>query len=373
MTPVELRKLIDDSYEMPYGAAQIATAERLINEADALGHAQLRFHARAAATQAFYFGGEPEKAIVTFAWCVNELDSNPRAQPAWHDETVRWQFKYIVTAMKHLPELSLDRIEAVLADMERRYRLGGHSLRAVAMARFEIADQIGDRPAAEDLLRRAAMEPPDENSDDTVWMATFQAAHLGDHGRDEEAIGLVGPALAGVTADDVENSPTQPEALLTMVMLPYLRCGAVNEARNAHLRGYGRLRRERDYLDYFGRHLEFCALTGNEARGLEITQTHLGWLDRSPSPWHSMEFSSGAALVLRWLSETGRGRLTVRRIKGDRAEEIPVTALYDELAGLAVELARRFDGRNRTAWQSERIARRLNATPCLDQLPLTGS
>jgi tetratricopeptide (TPR) repeat protein len=122
-------------------------------------------------------------------------------------------------------------------------------------------------------------------------------------------------------------------------------------------------------------HLVFCALTGNDARGLEIVQRHLDWLDRPPSPYAAMEFASAAGLVLRRLTAAGHGDLTVHRrpTGGDDATELRVADLAETLAGTATELAARFDARNGGSHQGDRIARRLVAEPIVEHLPLSAT
>ena len=74
----------------------------------------------------------------------------------------------------------------------------------------------------------------------------------------------------------------QPQGILTTLLLPYLRTGRLEQARDAHRRAYRLHRPNLADLGDIADHIEFCALTGNEARGLEILERHLGWLDRAP-------------------------------------------------------------------------------------------
>src|SRR6266508_2226455 len=148
-TPEEVRQLIYQCENAPYGAGQIALAEEAIRHADALNDGSLRFDARMAGTQAYHMGGEPAKAFVTFSWCLAEYDRDPGERTPWDDELLRWQFKWIVSSLAKFPELPLERAYAVVDDMERRYRLGGHSLHAVYTLRWRVARHVGDEAAAD--------------------------------------------------------------------------------------------------------------------------------------------------------------------------------------------------------------------------------
>jgi tetratricopeptide (TPR) repeat protein len=115
-------------------------------------------------------------------------------------------------------------------------------------------------------------------------------------------------------------------------------------------------------------HIEFCARTGNEHRGLEIVQRHIDWLDRAPSPAAERDFAAAAGLLLRRITELGHGDSVIRRSGRPDATAAEVAK---ELHERATELGRRFDERNGTDRQSRRVADRLNAEPYATRLVLS--
>ncbi|HEX6967786.1 MAG TPA: tetratricopeptide repeat protein [Micromonosporaceae bacterium] len=367
-TVEDVWRLFNQASEMPFGPGQIAAVEQVIRHADATGDPHLAFAARMLGTHAYVYGGEPAKSFVTFSWCLADFDRNPAPHHQRYAHTLLWHFKYMVTALLKFPEVPLDRTYAVLDDMERRYRDTGHSLHAVYSYRHRVARHLGAKDEAEEWFRRWTAAPRDELSDCAGCDPTAQAYYLSWLGRDEEAVALAEPVLAGQL-----TCTEQPQAILTTLLVPYLRTGRRDAARDAHLRAYRRHRSNLADLGDIAEHIEFCVLTGNEARGLEILERHLDWLDRAPSPAAAMDFAAAGAAVLRRLVETGHGELTVhRRAYGDRAAaDVPIGTLAAELTALATETAARFDARNGTSAQSERIAQRLAAEPIGEHLPLS--
>ncbi|MBO4204545.1 hypothetical protein GSF22_00745 [Micromonospora echinofusca] len=355
---------------MPYGPGQVAAVEQLVRRADAEGDAHLAFAARMLATTAYVYGGEPAKSFVSFSWCLADFDRAPQPYHARHAGNLLWHFKYMINALLDFPEVPLDRTYAVLDDMERRYRDGGHSLQTVYKHRHRVARHLGADEEAAEWYRRWVTTPRDDLSDCAGCDPSAQAGYLAATGQDEAAVALAEPVLAGRL-----SCTEQPQGILTALLLPYLRTGRRDAARDAHRQAYRRIRGNLADLGQIGEHLEFCALTGNEARGLEIVERHLEWLDRAPSPGAALEFSGAAALVLRRLDAAGHGDLTVhRRAHADRpAADVPVGALAVELADLATGLAARFDERNGTDTQSRRLAARLTAEPVGAHLPLSAS
>jgi cellulose synthase operon protein C len=373
VTPDDVRHLIGQGWDMPDGPGQIAAAEEAVRHADALGDRVLAFDARMLATSAYHRGGEPAKSFVTFSWCLSDYDADPVGEhdgvrTAENDRLLRWFFKYVVSSLPKFPEIPLERTRAVLEDMERRYRAGGHSLHAVYNLRWLLARHVGDLSGADGWYARWCAAPRDENSDCAGCDPTEKVMHLSDRGRDAEAVALAEPVLAGhLTCSE------QPQSMLTELLMPYLRTGRLEQARDAHRRAYRAQRGNIANMVDVSSHLVFCALTGNEARGLEMVQRHLDWLDRAPSPYAEMEFTGAAALVLRRLTDTGHGGLKVhRRAAGDReAADVAVADLAGELGARAMELAARFDARNGGTHQGDRIARRLEAEPIVELLPLS--
>ncbi|MGS2619382.1 hypothetical protein ACVCAH_33425 [Micromonospora sp. LZ34] len=351
---------------MPYGAGQIAVIEQLLRRVDAADDRQLAFVARMQATTAYTYGGESAKSFVTFSWCLSEFERDPQPYHARYARQLLWHFKYMVNGMLKFPEVPLDRTYAVLDDMERRYRASGHSLQAVHKHRFRVADHVGDADAAVHWYRLWQTTPRDDLSDCAGCDPTTQVQYLADTGRHTEAVALAEPVLAGrLTCTE------QPQAILTALLVPYLQAGRHEEARTAHRAAYRRLRGNLADLWDIGDHIEFCTLTGNEARALELVERHLDWLDRAPSPAAAMHFAAAASAALRQVD----GELTVyRRAAGDRpAADVPAARLAVELAETATALAARFDARNGTSHQSEMVAGRLAVRPTGEHLPLSAS
>ena len=341
--------MLDQAREMPYGAAQIALLEQAIAHADAQRLTDEAFEARILATTGYIYGGEPARSFVTFSWCLTEFDQDPVRYGRWTHHLL-WSFKAMVNAMTKFPEIPLARTADVLDDMERRWRAGGHRPHAVYMQRHLVARHVGDVDAAQDWFDRWSTAPRDDLSDCDGCDPTGKVYWLARRGQDEEAIALAEPVLAGRL-----SCTEQPHSIHTALLLPYLRTGRTDAARDAHRRAYRTHRTRLADLADIAEHVRFCALTGNDALGLEIVERHLDWLDRSPTPWATMTFAASAALVLRRLDAAGHRGLTV----GGR----PAGAVAEDLATRALDLAARFDARNGTGEHTGQTRETLATTP----------
>ncbi|MEV0455583.1 hypothetical protein [Catellatospora methionotrophica] len=357
--PDRIRALIEQCWDASRGAGQVALAEEAIAQADALGDEQLRFHARMAATEAYQRAGRPTEGFVTFSWCLARFDSYPERYGD-QEYLLLWHYKYVINSATRFPDVPLARTFAVLDDMQRRYEEGGHSLQPVHKHRWLVAYHLGDRVAADLHYERWLAAVRDGNSDCVGCDPTDQVRHLAERGCDAEAIELTGPVLAGEL-----TCVEQPHEILTALLLPYLRTGRFDEARRAHHQAYRAIRADRGKLGTIAEHVYFLAVSGNAARGLELVERHLPWLPEAASPMVELEFAAASALVLRRLSAAGQGAQPVRGADQSIAE------LAEQLARRAVALAERFDLRNGTSAQSDRVAVMLTAEPLAEQLPLS--
>ena len=144
---------------MPYGAAQIALVEQVIAHADAPHLTELAFAARMQATTSYVYGGEPAQAFVTFSWCLAEFDRDPAALRQRTSTRCCGTSSTWSPALTRFPEVPLERTYAVLDDMERRWRDGGHSLHAVYAHRHRVARHVGDLDAAEECYAKWCATP----------------------------------------------------------------------------------------------------------------------------------------------------------------------------------------------------------------------
>ncbi len=359
-TEDELWGLLQRAEQMPYGPGQVALVEQIIDHADAQSMADLAFAARMQATTSHNYAGEPARSVVTFAWCLAEFDRDPERYRR-HEYYLLWHFKYMVHALTRFPDVELDRTNAVLDDMERRWRDTGHSPHAVYANRHFLARHLGDFVAAQHWYLQWCAARRDELSDCVGCDPTAKVYWLSLKGRDEEAIAVATPVLAGrLTCSE------QPQAMLTALLVPYLRTGRLTEARDAHRRAYQLFMPQRANLEDIAEHVAFCARTGNEARAVEIVQRHLSWLDRAPSPWAAMMFAAAAAHALDRAQALSSTELQV-------ASDTSATDLAERLSAQAAEIAAQFDRRNGTDQVGGEVREMLTAAPLVDRLPLASS
>ncbi|MFD6417998.1 hypothetical protein [Streptomyces sp. NPDC060194] len=361
-TPDELLDALRENDERPYGRARTITAEELVDAAEQfVDQPLLLVHALLELQEAYTYGSEPRKSPVVFARLLNLFDE----QPELFDEGLRfnvfWRFKWVSNALRSLPEVPLASLRQWLGEMRDRYEAAGLDLQPYYGQAYQLAAHVGegDTLAYELWAGRARTRLSDCEACEICDRARYHAAA----GDDERALRVWEPVLAGK-----ESCQEEPARSFSYALLPLLRTGRAEQARELHLAGYRTARRRASMAPEVGRHLEFCALTGNEARGLELLAENRSLFEEVESPSAQLAFLTGVEVLLRRVEHLGHGELPAAGYAG---RAWTATGLREEVQRRADDLAARFDARNGTSRQADARRERLERAPLVASLELT--
>ncbi|MFJ9940951.1 tetratricopeptide repeat protein [Streptomyces erythrochromogenes] len=362
LTHEEIVRGLAENREAPNGAARNAHAEALAGAAEAGGDRALFREALDNLINAYLYSSESPKILVPFARLLQEYDKDPAAFSEWETHSLFWQFKWVATAIADSPGIPLTSATGWLEEMERRYRLAGYSQRPVRDAELWLAHATGDDERAERAFRSWLAAERDDMSDCQACELGGQGHYAVLQGNDAEALELWQPVLTGelVCAEE-------PHRVLASSLLPLLRLGRTDEARSNHLRGYRMARGNESLLPSVGKHIEFCALTGNTSRGLEILAEHASHVAPLANLDDRLAFHGGILVLLHRLREQGHGELPAVSYEGTPRT---VSGLYEVLYAGCLDIAGQFDARNGTTRVSDRFLARVVREPLAADLPL---
>ncbi|MEU2929908.1 hypothetical protein ABZ636_33380 [Streptomyces sp. NPDC007251] len=357
----ELYQALQENDRRPYGRPRTVTAEELAEAAEQFAEPRPLVHALLELQEAYTYGSEPRKSPVVFARLLTLFDE----QPDVFDERLRhslfWRFKWVANALRQLPEIPLASLRQWLTEMRDRYEKAGLGLQPYYGQAYQLAAHVGeDTTLAYELWAgRTRTRLSDCEACETCERALYHLAA----GDDERALQTWEPVLAGK-----ESCREEPARSVSYALLPLLRTGHADRARALHLAGYRACRRDPSMSGEVGRHLEFCALTGNEARGLELLAENRTLFDEVDSPLDQLAFLTGVEVLLQRVELLGHGALPAAGYAG---RTWTVAALRAEVRRRADDLAARFDARNGTTAHTDRRRARLERAPLLDALELT--
>ncbi|MFJ3134850.1 hypothetical protein ACIPK5_02925 [Streptomyces sp. NPDC086843] len=360
-TTDELYEALRENDRRPYGRTRTVTAEELAEAAELFGEPVPLIHALLELQEAYTYGSEPRKSPVVFARLLNLFDE----QPEVFDDRLRhqlfWRFKWVANALRCLPEVPLTSLRQWQTEMRDRYEKAGLDLQPYYGQAYQLAAHVGEDTALayELWAGRTRGTLSDCEACETCERALYHLAA----GDDERALRAWEPVLGGE-----ESCQEEPARSVSYALLPLLRAGRTDEARRLHLAGYRGCRRNPSMAGEVGRHLEFCALTGNEARGLELLAENRTLFEEVDSPLAQLDLLTGVEVLLARVEALGHGELPAAGFPG---RSWTVASLRAEVRRRADDLAARFDARNGTTAHTDRRAARLGRAPLLESLELT--
>jgi tetratricopeptide (TPR) repeat protein len=357
-----LREAMAENAERPEGPARNARAEELLAAAEQLNVPLAVIEALGHQVKVYNYSSEKGKMFVPFARLLRLWDERPEDFDEFEAHSLHWVFKWVSSGMLDQPHIPLASIEGWLGEMERRYRLAGYSEGAVRSAEHSVAAHVGDVARAERAYAAWLAAGRDAMSDCHACELHAQGWWQAELGRDEEALELWRPVLEGRY-----TCAHEPHTVLASSLVPLLRLGRRDEARANHLRGFRLVRAMESMRGAYAEHVEFCALTGNEARGLELLAERPAYFTDDGQPQSRLDFLSVVTLLMDRLTGLGLGD---RRVPGPAGREWTARELAAHARAEALALAARFDERNGTTRVGERARARMAQKPLADRLPL---
>ncbi|MDH6516247.1 tetratricopeptide (TPR) repeat protein [Streptomyces sp. SAI-135] len=357
-----LRRAMAENAEEPEGPARNARAEQLLAEAEKLNIPLAVIEALGHQLKVYNYSSEKAKMFVPFARLLRMWDERPEDFDEYETHSLHWVFKWMTTGMLDQPHIPLAAMEKWLGEMEHRYRLAGHSERAVRSAEYSVAAHVGDLERAERAYAAWLAADRDAMADCHACELHEQGWWQSQRGRDAEALDLWAPVLEGAF-----TCAHEPHAVLASSLKPLLRLGRLDEARANHLRGFRLVRSMESMRGAYADHVEFCALSGNEARALELLAERPAYFTDDGHPRSRLDFTAVVALLTDRLTELGLGE---RPVPGPAGRSWTAAELAAHARGEALALAARFDERNGTAHVSEQVRARMAQRPLVERLPL---
>ncbi|OXY90723.1 hypothetical protein [Streptomyces diastatochromogenes] len=357
-----LRRAMAENSEQPEGPARNARAEQLLAEAEKLNIPLAVIEALGHQLKVYNYSSEKDRMFVPFARLLRLWDERPEDFDEYEAHGLHWVFKWVSAGMLDQPHIPLASIEKWLGEMEHRYRLAGHSERAVRSAEFSVAAHVGDLERAERAYGAWLAADRDRMADCHACELHGQGAWQVKCDRDAEALELWRPVLEGEY-----SCAHEPHTVLASSLTPLLRLGRLDEARAHHLRGFRLVRPMESMRGAYADHVEFCALTGNEARGLELLAERPAYFTDTGHPRSRLDFMAVVTLLTDRLTGLGLGE---RQVPGPAGLSWTARELAAHARAEALELAERFDRRNGTSYVGDRVRARMAQRPLVDRLPL---
>ncbi len=350
----------------------LSELEDLTRQADSHQDIKLGFQLRKGIVQAAIFSGRCETALVAFAWRLAQCDREPAK---FSERDLLWEYKWIVgRKAPRFPQIPLQQIEEMLADMSRRYERNGASLRPIWKLRCSIARETGNTDAARRCYAQWQKTPVGWPSDCTACDCASEIRFLNFVGKYEEALEKAVPIFQGRL-----KCATVPQGTLAQGLLPLMRLGRHAEAMRYHHRGYRMVTDNPKMLDECGCHLRFLVLTDHPTRAVKLLEKHLplGGAQTMELDARLDLLTPPLAFLMARLHASGKSSLKLRLPSGfavtAKAGRFDILELKSWFDAETRDLATRFDVRNGNDFYMRRFANEQNEwTRLVRPWPLRG-
>ncbi|MBP2411848.1 hypothetical protein JOF48_000647 [Arthrobacter stackebrandtii] len=364
MSSEELEDLIAEATETNWGAGLDEILDKALALAVEQGDESGEYRVRLQLGNNAQMTGDTDRLLSNFAWCLAKHDEDPVRFPNEPDpgSDLMWQFKWMVGALGADPQFSTEQIDAVMADMDAHYRRAGLGLSGVATARFESAFQNGHLDQARTAFETVQSTSRDEYSHCDACVRSVAMDYHFSTGEVDRGIAEFTEIMEGGL-----SCAEEPENAMSTALVPLLRKGDVEGLASLHRRSYRDARGNADNIGIIANHIAFCAITGNEARGLALAERHLAWLAHDVLSHRShMGFLTAVALLLDKVDAAGHGDIPVRGsgsalltpFFGQRSGDLTAVELAPLCWAAADALAADFDTRNGNDWHARLVAAR---------------
>ena len=334
-------RLLNQANDLPHGPTRVELCEEAVRIADAHNDIGLAYRAREALVDAGCYGGRPDLMIVAFSWCLSTFDKNPDGDISAYQ--LLWRMKWVAVAMPKFPEIELATIYAMLDDMERRFRVFG-ALQPVVGGQRTIALQTGDLAKASAAHKKFVRMPRNFLSDCHACELDAYSEFLTKTGKN-----AVGVRKAEKLIESGMKCAKVPDTTFAEILLPMVRIGRAKDAMAYHKKGYPRIRKNVGDSCYWGEHIAYLALTGNDARAMKLLQTHLKDIEASYDPMAKLEFLRHSLVAVECLAERRdkiKLRLPAESLLANKSGEYVLADFAGKVRQRVVELSRQFDRRN---------------------------
>lgn len=347
----EAQDLLDQSAELPYGAEEIRLVQAAVVAADEAAAEDLSYLARLHLIASASMVGDTEAGLTAFTWCLGKHDADPVRYPYRVESyDLLWYFKHMAGHLSANPAFSLNQVDHMLQEMEARYVAAGVGLSGVWQASFSAATTTGRLVEAAEFRARRDAVPRDDYSHCEACVRSEDVEFFAAIGRPEEALRLYDEIF-----EQNLSCADEPECCESGSLLRLLRAGRLADAKYAHLRSYRMAMSGSDSFPMLWHHQVFCAVTGNEARGLNILERSIHHLPADPLDLgRRFNALSGYGVLLDAVAATGHAELPVRAadakglqpILGAQDGGFTVSGLAAASWAAAEKLAETFDKRN---------------------------
>ena len=332
--------------------AQVAMFEEAVRIADSIQDNRASIKGRLALIEAATFGGYPEKALVAFSWCLPMFDAEPDLFCVFD---FLWMSFWILGTVDHNPANSLETIHHLFNDVEKRFIFHNYSIRGIIKIRAHVATAAGLDDKALDFIAQWKSASRDGLGECVACGLETELLVNANAGRLKDAVQVAEPLLLGDIKCDVI-----PTLTYGCVLEPLLRLKRYEEAKLYNRKGQRLVNGKRGEICTTAEHLRYRTHIREFPQAIRMLESNLQFSLETTSWSDKFDFYLSTMLLLESLIR--RGTRKHRKLRLPRNFELwndeskyDLAKLHDWFHNNTLDIAAKFDKRNRTTRYADRI------------------
>lgn len=247
------------------------------------------------------FVGAHDQALMSFSWILTQYDRDPTWEEEFSTGHLMWMYKWIVEQIAGYPQISKQKMEQLVSDMEKRYRTYGYSLRAVEAIRIIHAIEMNQRDLAHLSYQKWMASQRDEMNDCPACEVHTEIMYDLYQEDDASALHKAQPLIE----NQIKSCSTTPVATYSLLLIPCLRLKQFDFADQLQQRGHSQVRKDPYYSGYVGEHLRYFALTRQWEKGLSLLSHTISHSLQAQLPYNRLQYFWGVRLFLLLYQQMG--------------------------------------------------------------------
>lgn len=266
-----MNELVYEASNLPHGETQVRMLEEAVRFSDITQDIEYMFDARMQLINAATFAGHSEKMYPAFAWCLAQYEKDPE-RFYYSEDHLLWYFKWVLGNVTEVPQLSMDKIDAMFDQMSTMYRDCGYNQRPVLYLKACLAQASGFHDEEQKYFQKFSKLKRDDMADCSACEIDGMANHYLFHNEFEDAVKTVQPIL-----DGRETCETVPARTYNRILQPLAVLGRYDEADEYLRKAYRLIRNNPQYLRAIGYQIFYLLHRNKTQMAVQRFEKHLGW------------------------------------------------------------------------------------------------
>ena len=269
---------------------------------------ELEFEARLAYIYQMNWLNYKDQSIAMFPWLLKAIDTNEDV--SWYNlHYVLWMYKWIIHELPDFAHISIEKIETLLDDMDRRIQDRGCSDKMGNYFRMIVFGKMGHLDKSKEYRKRfeAGTSEKEEFDDCKACQPYNVVTTLFQEKEYELANTYFEPLLnKEVTCKEV------PKTSFPIVALMNRMLGKKDDAKQlAYLAKRNTPFKKKAYLSNAGYILMYYAMENDFIKGRDIIEKQLPFTNRKQPEQYQFIFYSGCLLLIQAMKNAGKKKITI--------------------------------------------------------------